>query len=117
VAALTAASRPHGYRVAELEYLDRVANVHDHLDVVLDEQQRHSVRVHNVVEGGDQAPGFPRIQPGGRLVEKHDLRAGGQGLGARRPEPISAASHTPRGFGEAGVIDLYLNSPESPGLS
>jgi hypothetical protein len=29
-------------------------------------------------------------------------------------EPL--VSHTPRRFGEAGVIDLYLNSPESPGL-
>ena len=48
---------------------------------MLDQQQRHSVSVHNVAQGGNQAPGFPWIQPGGRLVEEYYFRARGQSLG------------------------------------
>src|SRR5689334_3256687 len=58
-----------------VEHCNAVAQSHDQLDVVLDEQQRDPVRA-NLFEQRAQRDGFRRVHARGRLIEREELRLG-----------------------------------------
>ncbi len=71
--ACTSAGRAFGDLLAEVEHGDRVADAHDDVHVVLDQDQRDAM-VADLADDRHQLLDVGRGEAGGRLVEQQELR-------------------------------------------
>ena len=84
--ALDLLRRPLGDDLAPIEHDDALAEAHDELHVVFDDQEREVEAGADVADHRHQLLGLLRVHPGGGLVEDEQV-----GLGGQRPGDLQAA--------------------------
>ena len=81
--------------LAVVEHGDPVADAHDHLHVVLDQQDGQAQTLAKLADEVGQLARLLRVHAGGRLVEQEELGLGGQGPGDLEPSLV-AVGQVPR---------------------
>ena len=82
-----------------------VGVVHDHLHVVLDEEEGDAVLGAQALHVVEQAPAERRVDPGHRLVEQQEARLGHQRPGELEQLALAARERARVGVGELGQVE------------